>query len=121
LKAFQCGAPGPFICFAISGRSSLLFSISKKQNTYLFISKKSAGRNNRKRHILLAKFLLKIVKQFAKLSLRKKISSFIKYKEQFIENGMKVLNITREEVAEMLHMRSMRFSMNELKDSSDNI
>ena len=50
---------------------------------------------------VVGKIPLKDCETIRKAISKKKISSFIKYKEQFIENGIKVLNITREEVADI--------------------
>jgi DNA polymerase III alpha subunit len=50
---------------------------------------------------VVGKIPLKDCETIRKAISKKKISSFIKYKEQFIENGINVLQITREEVAEI--------------------
>jgi len=50
---------------------------------------------------VVGKIPLKDCETIRKAISKKKISSFIKYKEKFIENGIKVLQVTREEVAEI--------------------
>lgn len=50
---------------------------------------------------VVGKIPLKDCETIRKAISKKKISSFIKYKEQFIENGIHVLGATREEVAQI--------------------
>lgn len=50
---------------------------------------------------VVGKIPLKDCETIRKAISKKKISSFIKYKEQFIENGISVLGISREEVADI--------------------